>query len=122
MANGKTGIDQQSGSEVNKVRIGAQNTLFGDPRVKPEKPYTIVTFPGGDVEIARCTDGTYWVHVAVRRDEVTGQNASIIRARIDANSQRYCDEVNAIINTEIEGGDIGHIAFLVRPFGVEEER
>lgn len=120
MANGKTGLGLQGGTELNKAKIGGTTVLFGDPKIRPEKPYTIITFPGGDVEIARCDDGTYWVHVAVRRDDVTGQDASIIRGRIDASTQRYADEANAVINAEIEQGDINHIAFLVRPHGVKE--
>ncbi len=108
-------IYAQTGTECNKVEIGGTTTLFGDPNIRPEKPYTIICFPGGDVEIARCDDGTYWVHVAVRRDEITGQNARIVNARIDASSQRYCDEANTAMRSEIEQGDINHIAFRIEP-------
>lgn len=121
MAKGTTGIGLQTGTDVNRAKIGGTTTLFGDPNIKPEKPYTIITFPGGDVEIARCTDGTYWVHVAVRPDDITGEDAKIVRARIDSGSQRYCDEANAAMNAEIERGDINHIAFLIQPHGVTRE-
>lgn len=38
--------------------------LEGNPR-KPEPDHFRVVIPGGDVDITRCTDGTYWVHVRV---------------------------------------------------------
>ncbi|KQS55943.1 hypothetical protein ASG17_07785 [Brevundimonas sp. Leaf363] len=102
----------------NPVKIGGRTNLLGDPDIKPEKPHTIIGFPGGDVEIARTEDGDYWIHVAVRTDhrgdgEPKGAG-QIIRARIDA-SGRYSDAANAALNDEIEEGAVEHIAFLVRP-------
>lgn len=100
-----------AGSDCNPGRVDATTELFGDTKRKPEKPYTIVLFPGGSVEISRCTDGTYWVHVATKREH--GQpNGRIVNARIDA-AQRYCDESNAMLRAEIEKGDVKHIAFLI---------
>lgn len=107
-----------AGSACNKVEIGGRTILHGDPDIKPEKPHTIIGFPGGDVEIARTEDGDYWVHVAVRTDH-RGDGAPlpagrIIRARIDAEA-RYADAANAALNDEIEEGGVTHIAFLVEP-------
>jgi hypothetical protein len=101
-------ITEGRGTDCNRVKIGGITTLFGDKDVRLEKPYTIVRFPGGDVEIARCSDGTYWVHVAKR------DGGKIVRARLDAEA-RYADAANACINREIEEGDVKHIAFLVQP-------
>lgn len=36
--------------------------IEGDRR-RPEPTYAIIKFPGGDVEVSRCTDGSYWVHI-----------------------------------------------------------
>ncbi len=36
--------------------------LHGDPR-RPEPDSFRVHFPGGVVDLERCTDGSYWVHV-----------------------------------------------------------
>lgn len=109
-----------AGSECNRVKIGGRTELFGDPKIKREKPHTIIGFPGGDLEIARTDDGNYWVHVAVRvdhRGDGTPQPAArIIRARIDADG-RYADAANATLNSEIAEGGINHIAFLVEPTG-----
>lgn len=39
--------------------------IEGDPRT-PEPSTAIIKFPGGHVEVARCSDGSYWAHL--RRD------------------------------------------------------
>lgn len=103
------------GQECNRVEIGGLTTLFGDPLVKPEKPYTIISFPGGDVEIARTTEGDYWVHVAIRPAEgLAGAPGRIVGARMD-HEGRYNDEGNAALQAAVQAGDVNHIAFLVRP-------
>ncbi len=45
---------------VDSVKI----TFKGDKR-KPEPATGVIQFPGGHVEVSRCTDGSYWVHVEV---------------------------------------------------------
>lgn len=106
------------GSACNRVHIGGKTTLHGDPEIKPEKPHTIIAFPGGDVEIARTDDGDYWVHVAVRQDHRDNGAAlppgRIIRARLDANA-RYSEAANDALNSEIVEGGVNHIAFLIEP-------
>lgn len=108
------------GSECNPVKIGGTTQLFGDKTRKPEKPYTIVLFPGGSVEISRVDEGEnaggYWVHVAIDPEAkaTCGEPvAYIAEARIDA-KRRYCDEANAALGREIAQGDVNHIAFLVK--------
>lgn len=108
------GLFEIGGTDCNRVRIGDRTELLGDPKIKPEKPHTIIGFPGGDVEIARTEEGNYWVHVAVRKQTDGTPAASIIRARIDP-AGRYADAANSAINNEIAAGDVEHIAFLVRP-------
>ena len=49
---------QSFGSHV----LGVQ--LEGNPR-KPEPDEFRVMFPGGDVSVVRCTDGSYWAHIRV---------------------------------------------------------
>jgi hypothetical protein len=41
--------------------------LKGNPK-KPESD-VCVKFPGGQVEISRCTDNTYWIHVVVNNEQ-----------------------------------------------------
>lgn len=104
------------GAECNRVKIGGRTDLHGDPKIKSEKPHTIVGFPGGDVEIARTSDGNYWVHVAIRRphDEPNKAPGKIIGARIDFEG-RYGNDANQVLRDEIAAGDVTHIAFLVSP-------
>jgi len=37
--------------------------LFGDKTKKMESAQHIIEFPGGAIEVSRCTDGTYWAHI-----------------------------------------------------------
>lgn len=53
-----------------------QITFLGDLR-NPEPSTAVIQFPGGHVEVSRCSDGTYWAHIAV----VDGAN--IVGSRID---------------------------------------
>ncbi|SON54272.1 hypothetical protein HDIA_0731 [Hartmannibacter diazotrophicus] len=103
-----------AGVDCNRVKIGGRTDLLGDPNIKPEKPHTIIGFPGGDVEIARTSDGNYWVHVAVRHpvDDPLADRGKIIGARIDFDG-RYGDEANRVLRKEVAAGDVTHIAFLV---------
>jgi hypothetical protein len=101
-----------AGSECNKVKIGGTTTLYGDPNKKPEKPHTIVIFPGGSVEITRTETNDYWVHVATKQATPDQPLANITSARIDA-ADRYCEGANDAIKSEIEEGKVNHIAFLI---------
>ena len=103
-----------TGTENNKVRIGGITELFGDPNIKIEKPYTIVTFPGGSLELSRCTNGDYWVHVATHTDLPSDPQSWISEGRIDA-SDRYCDLANRAMKMEIDRGGVNHIAFRISP-------
>lgn len=53
-----------------------QITFNGDRR-HPEPSTAVIQFPGGHVEVSRCSDGTYWAHVQV----IDGAN--VIGSRID---------------------------------------
>jgi hypothetical protein len=90
--------------------------LHGDPAVKLEKPYTIVNFPGGHVEISRTSANLYWVHIAVHREggpgDVPGSTVGrVVDARVDAQG-RYLEKVTM---DEIAAADFEHIALLVEP-------
>lgn len=113
MADGREGLFSGGGSQVNPVKIGKTTTLLGDPKTRPEKPHTIILFPGGSVEVARTSDGRYWVHVAVR-ELINTAAGRIVHARIDFDG-RYGDDANRLLRDEIVRGDVNHIAFLVEP-------
>lgn len=54
----------------------------GNPR-NPEPSTAVIRFPGGEVEVARCSDGTYWVHTYAASEK------NIVGSRVD-----YCHEGN----------------------------
>lgn len=104
----------ETGTDVNRARIGGVTELLGDPARKLEKPLTIVRFPGGHVEIARTTDDHYWVHVAVRTEVGAKQPGRVTKARIDFTG-RHGNEANTVLSQEIAQGDVEHVAFLIAP-------
>ncbi len=81
--------------------------LEGDPQ-KPEPIHFRVCLPFGDVDIVRCSDDTYWIHVRTDNKnhglhipgDATGK---FIDARIDLTS-KHASECNA--------GDINAIIFF----------
>lgn len=70
--------------------------LEGDPR-KPEPIHFRVSFPGGDVDVVRCDNGDYWVHVHVERpgrtSDAEGPYAKLADARLDIEG-RHTSDVN----------------------------
>lgn len=109
-------LKSMKGTDCNKVNIGGITELYGDPNIKIEKPFTIVGFPGGSVEISRTTEGEYWVHVATHQHTPEDMPARIVGARVDAD-RRYCDATNRTLHAEIAKGGVNHIAFRVAPGG-----
>jgi hypothetical protein len=114
------GVKSGEGTEVNKSKIGGITTLYGDPTIKIEKPYTILLFPGGSIELSRCEDGTYWLHAATHQDLPSDPMAQITEARIDA-SGRYCDGGNAALQAELDKGGVYHIAFRFSPISHKKD-
>lgn len=74
---------------------------FEGGRRKPEPSTGVIKFPGGHVEVTRCSDGTYWAHAAV----VSGAN--ILEGRIDREGR-----VNAVEDLE-DSRAIKHLAIRV---------
>ncbi len=69
--------------------------LKGNPK-QPEPEHFRVTLPGGDVDIARCDDGSYWVHVRVDRpgapdDDHERTYGRILGGRIDVHGKHTVD-------------------------------
>lgn len=51
-------------AKVTHSTDAVQVTFNGDKR-NPEPSTGVIKFPGGHVEVARCSDGSYWVHLEV---------------------------------------------------------
>ena len=50
--------------------------LHGDIK-NPEPDTVVIKFPGGHVEVSRCTDNTYWAHIAVTKRDDYDDNGDI---------------------------------------------
>jgi len=77
-----------------------QINFYGD-KAHPEPSTGVIKFPGGHVEVSRCSDGTYWAHVAV----VEGVN--IVDGRIDR-----AGRVQAAADLE-DADQVNHIAIRI---------
>lgn len=108
------GLKSASGTENNPVMIGETNRLFGDPSIQLEKPYTIILGPGFDVEIARCVDGSYWVHLGTKQVTPNDPRARIMQCRLDSPERYVPGAVHDAVDAEL-GRGIDHIAFRVVP-------
>jgi hypothetical protein len=69
--------------------------LRGDTR-NPEPEHFRVVFPGGDVDIVRCDDGSYWIHVRVDRPEDFGDAGEgpygrVLSGRVDVDGRHTSD-------------------------------
>lgn len=63
--------------------IDACTLIFKGDKKNPEPTYGIIKFPGGCVEVARCSDGSYYAHIEADKSE------NIIDSRIDYNHEGY---------------------------------
>lgn len=99
---------REMGTEVQGVE------LKGDKR-NPEPTYFRVVLPFGDVDIARTSDGEYWVHVRVNRPSDShfekGETVPglIKDARVDANG-KHGGELDASV---LANPGLNHIAIRV---------
>lgn len=49
-------------AQVTHSEDAVQITFKGDKR-RPEPSTGVIKFPGGHVEVSRCSDGSYWAHI-----------------------------------------------------------
>jgi hypothetical protein len=99
---------QSMGDNVLGVR------LFGNPQ-QPEPGEFRVCFPGGDLSVTRCTDGTYWAHVRVEHEghpaEVPDDivPSRIVAARLDL-LDKHTSEANV---GDFNNPNLYHVAFRI---------
>jgi hypothetical protein len=86
--------------------------LKADPK-HPEPEYFRVKIPGGDIDIVRTSDNSFWVHVRVNRPEnsidTEAPNGRIVDARLDING-KHTSETNV---GDFENPDLYHLAVRV---------
>ena len=106
----------ETGSHLKIKPFGANVlgvTLEGN-RQKPEPTYFRVVLPFGDVDIARCSDNSYWVHIRTNTGEDfiavdTRKPGKFIDARIDL-SNEHADNSRAI---EFNDPNMYHLAVRI---------
>lgn len=92
--------------------------LLGDKTKRPEPAEHIIEFPGGAIEVSRCSDGLhYWAHIIIHATgAVMGDDASLReskRGRVVASRVQRATEAGGL--GEIADADtVTQIAVLVR--------
>jgi hypothetical protein len=56
--------------------------LLGDARRRPEPMHVRLRFPGGELELVRCADGSYWAHVYVATPDNEGWDPNAIMGQL----------------------------------------
>lgn len=88
--------------------------IAGDIR-NPEPSAAIIKFPGGYVEVSRCSDNSYWVHIQRNLEnnpEVDITEGAIADSRIDYTPEVWSQYGN-IPNIPAHA-DIQHIAVRIK--------
>lgn len=85
--------------------------IKGDVR-NPEPAMCTIKFPGGSVEVSRCSDNTYWAHIRV--DDPT----NVVDSRVD-HSYEAARELGSIPSFP-RADAVEHIALRIAPRIVEE--
>lgn len=91
--------------------------ILGNPK-NPEPSTATIKFPGGHVEVSRCSDGDYWAHLAINRGdfgESIGSNEEIrvklVDSRVDFDLERSRE--HGILPVP-DADKVEHIAMRVR--------
>jgi len=94
--------------------------LQGDKTKAIEPAQHIIEFPGGAVEVSRCSDGTYWAHIIVNNertiDDTEGRLSAIgevVDTRIDWSDPR--SGVQEITPPRESGEPFDQLAIRIRP-------
>ena len=56
--------------------------IKGDKR-NPEPTTAVIKFPGGNVEVSRASDGTYWAHLTVSNGESEQGEGATVGSRVE---------------------------------------
>ena len=82
--------------------------IFRGSKSDPEPSTGVIKFPGGNVEVSRCSDGSYWAHISL--DDASNN----IRTRVDYDYDKS-QEHGILPVPDVE--HIEHLAILVKgPF------
>lgn len=84
--------------------------IFHGNKRTPEPTLGVIKFPGGHIEVSRCSDDSYYVHLSVENE------VNIIASRIDYNHKgREKNGIPGILDQE----KVKHIAIRIKPIVLE---
>ena len=97
-----------SGDKVQQV------VLCGDRR-NPEPEHFRIVLPFGDVDIVRCTDDSYWVHIRVNRpedgDSLDRKMGFVMDGRLDIHGKHVSD----VLGAPLDDPNLYHAAIRIGP-------
>ncbi len=88
--------------------------LFGDKVKKVESASHIIEFPGGAIEVSRCTDGSYWAHIIVNHGFGDGDGEGMNTAVGEVIGSRIEHENGRGVADLPNEKRIEHVAVLIR--------
>lgn len=86
--------------------------LKGNPK-NPEPDHTRIAFPGGDVDVVRCTDGSYWVHIRVNHIDGDGDPDAVMAEITDARLDIIGRHTSDIDKGDFDADGLYHLAVRV---------
>ena len=91
-----------------------QHIYIKGDKTEPEPQEFYIHFPGGQIGVSRCTDGTYWAHLSLEDEKEDGsgriKKSNIIDARIDCKDLH----INEMDIGDMKRPDCYHIAIKIK--------
>lgn len=69
----------------------------GNPK-RPEPTMGVIRFPGGFVEVSRCSDGSYWAHLKLDNGNLSSPEYEIADSRVDYDYEGQVEKGNGILD------------------------
>lgn len=88
--------------------------IFEGDKRNPEPTTGVIKFPGGNIEVARTTDGSYWVHLSV--DDPSNIREHRLNRSYEAEVQARQNGEGQLQLPGIEG--VNHFAIRLYPIHV----
>lgn len=103
--------------QAGENKTPAHIELLGDKTKRPEPAQHIIEFPGGAIELSRCSDGNYWAHIIVNKGQAIDDCDGLYRCRAEIVGSRIDYEYPADpgIVPIADQSQVQQIAILIRP-------
>jgi hypothetical protein len=95
------------------ARAPKRIALLGDKTKRPEPAQHIIEFPGGAIELSRCSNGDYWAHIIVNRSHAVDDTEGLKSAVAEVVDARV-DMTDGVMPLPVSLEDVDQIAVLIR--------